>query len=39
MLEKLLDGSSDQMKKLSDIATLNQAKSALNGIMKFVDSQ
>ena len=39
MLEKLLDGSSDQMKKLSDIATLNQAKSALNAIMKFVDSQ
>jgi hypothetical protein len=39
MLEKLLDGSSDQMKKLSDIATLNQSKTALNAIMKYVDSQ
>jgi CHASE3 domain sensor protein len=39
MLEKLLDGSKDQMKKLSDIATLNQSKTALNAIMKFVDSQ
>jgi hypothetical protein len=39
MLEKLLDGSKDQMKKLADIATLNQSKTALNAIMKFVDSQ
>ena len=39
MLEKLLDGSSDQMKKLSEIATLNQSKTALNAIMKYVDSQ
>ena len=39
MLEKLLDGSTDQMKKLSDIATLNQSKIALNAIMKYVDSQ
>jgi hypothetical protein len=39
MLEKLLDGSTDQMKKLSDIATLSQAKTALNSIMKYVDSQ
>jgi hypothetical protein len=39
MLEKLLDGSSDQMKKLSDIATLNQSKIGLNAIMKYVDSQ
>jgi hypothetical protein len=39
MLERLLDGSTDQMKKLSDIATLSQAKTALNGIMKYVDSQ
>jgi hypothetical protein len=34
-----LDGSKDQMKKLADIATLNQSKTALNAIMKFVDSQ
>ena len=39
MLEKLLDGSSNQIKKLSDIATLNQSKTALNVIMKYVDSQ
>ena len=39
MLEKLLDGSNDQMKKLSEISTLNQSKTALNAIMKFVDSQ
>jgi hypothetical protein len=39
MLEKILDGSKDQMKKLADIATLNQSKTALNAIMKFVDSQ
>ena len=39
MLEKLLDGSTDQIKKLSDIATLNQSKTALNAIMKYVDSQ
>ena len=39
MLEKLLDGSTDQMKKLSDIATLNQSKTALNAIMKYVDTQ
>jgi len=39
MLEKLLDGSTDQMKKLSDIVTLSQAKTALNGIMKYVDGQ
>jgi hypothetical protein len=39
MLEILLDGSTDQMKKLSDIATLNQSKIALNAIMKYVDSQ
>jgi hypothetical protein len=39
MLEKILDGTTDQMKKLGDIATLNQSKAALNSIMKFVDSQ
>ena len=39
MLEKVLDGSTDQMKKMSDIATLNQSKAALNAIMKFVDTQ
>jgi hypothetical protein len=39
MLERLLDGSTDQMKKLSDIATLNQSKIALNAIMKYVDTQ
>ena len=39
MLEKLLDGSNDQMKKLTEISTLNQSKTALNAIMKFVDSQ
>ena len=39
MLEKLLDGSTDQMKKLSDISNLNQSKTALNAIMKYVDSQ
>ena len=39
MLEILLDGSNDQMKKLSDIATLNQSKIALNAIMKYVDTQ
>jgi hypothetical protein len=39
MLEKLLDDSNDQMKKLSDIATLNQSKIALNAIMKYVDTQ
>jgi hypothetical protein len=39
MLEKLLDGSKDQMKKLTEISTLNQSKTALNAIMKFVDSQ
>jgi hypothetical protein len=39
MLDRLLDGSTDQMKKLSDIATLNQSKTALNAIMKYVDTQ
>ena len=39
MLEKLLDGSTDQIKKLSEIASLNQSKTALNAIMKYVDSQ
>ena len=39
MLEKLLDGSKEQMKKLSDIATLNQSKTALNALMKFVERQ
>jgi hypothetical protein len=39
MLEKLLDMSGNQMSQMSDVSTLNQAKTALNSIMKFVDSQ
>jgi hypothetical protein len=39
MLEKLLDMSGNQMSQMSDVSTLNQAKTALNSIMKFVDAQ
>ena len=39
MLEQLLTNSGNQMTQMSNISTLNNAKTALNSIMKYVDAQ
>lgn len=39
MLEQLLTNSGNQMTQMSNISTLNNAKMALNSIMKYVDAQ
>lgn len=39
MLEQLLTNTGNQMTQMTNISTLNNAKTALNSIMKYVDAQ